>query len=114
MTPMGSIPQDPHSDTRQNIVSAFISLNESASKSTWVASNIAHPVGTLMQELEYKQFHVPSSHTDPHVIFNHATWPHYGPGNKSTVEDRFMLFFAFALDEAACRHTTGEEVLRVI
>ena len=38
----------------------------------------------------------------------------YGPGNKSKKEDRFMLFFAFALDEAASRHTTEEAVLRVI
>ena len=113
-TPMGSGPQDPHADTRHNIVTAFISLNKKKTKSTFVASSIELPPGTAMKALEYTQLPVPSSHTNPHVFFNHATWPHYGPGNMSTTEDRYILFVTYALDEAAYRHTTTEAVLRFI
>lgn len=114
MTPKGSRPQDPHADTRHNIVAAFISLNKGPTKSTFIASSIKFPAGTSMKTLEYKQLDVPSSHTNPHVFLNHATWPHHGPGNKSTKVDRYMLFCSFALDETAFRHTTAEAVLRNI
>ena len=115
MTPVGSPPQDPHADTRHNIVAAFISLNKGPTKSTYVASSIHDfPKGTSMQTLEYNQLHVPSSYHDPHVFLNHATWPHHGPGNKSKTVDRYMLFCSYALDETAFRHTTTEAVLRDI
>ena len=113
-TPTDTCPQDPHGDTRHNIVAAFISLDNRKTKSTFVASSIAFPPGTSMKALKYTQFEVPSSHTDPHVVFNHAAWPHYGPGNMSQTDDRYMLFVTYALDETACRHSTTEAVLRVL
>ncbi len=37
-------------------------------------------------------------------------WPHFGPGNMLTNAIRYGVFFAFALDDIAGRHTTSERV----
>lgn len=113
-TPMRSRKQDAHCDARYDIVTAFISLNEGKTMSTYVAKNIDSPAGTRLNMLEYEQFEIPCSHTDPHIFFNHGTWPHYGPGNKSRKNDRFILFLSFAMDEVSSRHTTSETVLRML
>jgi hypothetical protein len=41
---------------------------------------------------------------------NHVAWPHFGPGNMLTKAIRYGVFFAFALDDIAGRHTTSERV----
>ena len=52
-------------------------------------------------------------HTQTQAFINHATWPHYGPGN-SMKQDRYVLFYVFSLDDAGARHTTAEEVIRYV
>jgi hypothetical protein len=114
MTPCGAGPQDPHADTKFNIVSAFIRLDTGDGKSTWTVKKDSFEKakqGTPMNELDYQQ--LPFTKDKVEVVINHATWPHYGPGNKGS-ELRYVLFFAFAVDLRATRHTTSEEVLRFV
>jgi hypothetical protein len=114
MTPIGAEKQDAHADTRFNIVSAFINLCICPGNSTWSATKesfTSSKSGQHMNTLNYVQ--VPLAEDKVEVYINHSAWPHHGPGNKSD-QVRYVLFFAFALDERAMRHTTSEEVLRFV
>jgi len=123
MTPTSSVPQSPHQDSLQNICTAFVELNNpgnsSCSTGTFFAEEFREKgtilSGKSLSTLKYKQLTEAGQATKrigPHidVVFNHATWPHHGPGNQGSC-DRYVLFFTFAMDTIAKRHTTGEVVL---
>ena len=40
-----------------------------------------------------------------------ARWPHYGPGNSSTSEERTILFLSFPMNDEARSHNTSEKVI---
>jgi len=125
MTPAGAPPQAAHADTHQNIVTVFVALNPTGSKGRrsgyFAAPPLPVPEKTPrpMSELKYNQLDLDNYQLDldnsvqTTVVINHAAWPHYGPGNPTT-EVRYNLFMAFAIDEMAARHTTGEQVYREI
>lgn len=122
-TPPGCRPQTPHQDTRFNIIVVFVNpaalLGQLESpprpmhSGTWVAdpdAGIENWGPGSTGEVQYVQMKVPeASKSLPHAFVNWGAWPHYGPGNK-TSSIRHILMYAFAVDETAAQHTTGEVV----
>ena len=85
-----------------------IPLAGGPTKSTYVAKDYKYqqpdpPLSTL----EYHRLDIEEGEA---FVF-HACHPHYGPGNQSKTESRYVLFMSFALDEEAEKHNTDDSVV---
>jgi hypothetical protein len=121
-TPVGAPAQHRHQDTRHNVLTAFVTLGrhqstsgdptKSTLHSTYTATDIDRTDSNgVTKDLSYNQAHlnlnVEGYPVD--VLLNHGTWPHGGPGNRQPnlgQRPRYILFYAFALDEIATKATT--------
>jgi hypothetical protein len=62
-----------------------------------------------MRDYKFMQFDLTPG---PCFTLSHAAHPHKGPGNRGATEDRYIMFFAFALDDDAYLFSTSEDVHR--
>jgi hypothetical protein len=107
-TPPESNPQSPHRDGFFNWLVVVIPLAKGRTKSTYVAKDYAcQQPDPPLSNLEYHQWDIEEGGA---FVF-HACHPHYGPGNQSKTEWRFVIFMSFALDEEAEKHDTDEHVV---
>ena len=118
-TPAGAGAQDAHQDSRFHIGNVGIDVSAlhehlyggkpMTKLSTWVARPSTTDLSFKCTDaIQYEQLPVPPGNPGYALAF-HSAWPHNGPGNAGK-EPRFVLFFAFALNEMAARHTTDEVV----
>ena len=117
-TPPKSRCQDEHMDSNMNIVTVIVYVGKHPSgscNSTFVAKEDSNFDPSCTDKFQFHRLPIPvgSNLYTTQALVNHASWPHYGPGNPSLTEPRYSLFFSYAMDAAAVRHTTGEEVLRI-
>jgi hypothetical protein len=116
MTPPKTDPQDSHLDSLLHIITCFCYAGKHASgacNSTFVAKANTSFDATCTDEIEYHRLPVAvdDNHYAQEIVINHASWPHFGPGNPSLTDRRYCLFFSYAMNATALRHTTGEEVI---
>ena len=121
----GTHMQPGHQDARFNQIIVFCYVSDCLQEATpstfttFVATK-ASLDPTHTGTMEYEQLPRPSTDDGRRwCLGNHVAWPHHGPGNplpadrkRAGVNDRerMVVMYAFALDAAAERHTTGEAV----
>jgi hypothetical protein len=115
MTPVGAPAQAAHAESRYNFVTMFLALSAPdsgrARKSTWYAKNFEFTFKEFrhdeMRKYEFFQLDLPDG---PCFTMSHGGHPHKGPGGLGALKSRYLMFFAFALDEDAMLFGTSEAV----
>jgi hypothetical protein len=115
--PIGAEAQHVHGDSRHNIVTMALRLSlpgqDVGRKSTWYAADFETSFRRdrtdRMRDYKLMQFDLEPG---PCFTLSHAGHPHKGPGTLNATEPRYLIFFAFALDEVAYHFSTTEDVHR--
>lgn len=113
-TQIGAFEQHEHGDSRHNIATMSLALSgDLRRKSTWYAddfeASFKRDRADRMRDYKFMQFDLTPG---PCFTLSHAAHPHKGPGNRGATEDRYIMFFAFALDDDAYLFSTSEDVHR--